>query len=59
MPCPLNEFSEQMTGDFGTKDKPGGDDTMLYYLANPEKSQFPDSAKRQAEWWNKRKDTHG
>ena len=28
-------------------------DTTLYYLNQPEKSQFPDAAKRQKNWWDK------
>ena len=48
---PYNEFSEQFTGDFGEPDKPGCDDTMMYYLMNPEKSDCPEDARKQKEWW--------
>jgi hypothetical protein len=53
MMCPLNEFSEHCTGDFGDGKRVGSDDTMLYYIANPEKSQFPEAAQRQQDWWKK------
>lgn len=48
MPCPYNEFSEHCTGDM-----PSGD-VALHYVLNPHKSDFPDAARRQGEWWSGR-----
>lgn len=45
MPVPDNEFSEHCTGDMLSED------LMIHYLLNAEKTQFPDAARRQAEWW--------
>jgi len=54
---PDNEFSEQMTGDFNPGN-PDSSDTMMHVLQNPEKSDFPDAARRQwnngIDWWKKK-----
>jgi hypothetical protein len=47
---PYNEFSEVCTGDMPSADR------VIHYLENPEKSDFPDAARRQAKWWKGRKD---
>lgn len=42
---PDNEFSEICTGDMPSMD------LAVHYLLNPDKCDFPESAKRQQEWW--------
>ena len=48
-----SEFDGVCTGDFGEPGKPGGDDTMMYYIMNPEQCDQPEDARRQKEWWQK------
>lgn len=45
--CPLNEFSEHCTGDMPTMD------ISLHYMWNPDKCQFPETARREQEYWKK------
>jgi hypothetical protein len=42
MTCPLNEFSDHATGDMPSMD------SSQFYLLNPDKSEFPKDAARQA-----------
>ena len=42
---PDNEFAEVCTLDMPSHEK------MMWYILNPEKSDFPDAAARQKEWW--------
>jgi hypothetical protein len=45
MRCPDNEFSEHATGDMESEKY------IPHILFNPEKSEYPDAARRQCEWW--------
>jgi len=40
-----NEFSEQFLDDMDSEKH------IPHILYNPEKSEFPDAARRQCEWW--------
>jgi hypothetical protein len=42
---PYNEFSEQFTADFKSED------TMMFYMMNPQESDCPEAAQKQKEWW--------
>lgn len=47
-----NEFSEVCTGDMPSMDR------VLYYLMNPEESDFPECARKQRDWWRSQKVEH-
>lgn len=42
---PYNEFSEFCTGDMESED------TMMFYIMNPQESDCPVDAQKQKDWW--------